>query len=182
MISVIAGIPGAGKTTVINEAMKIKEFKVVNYGDAMFEIATAKNLVKHRDEMRKLPFDVQREIQIEAARKISTMDNVVVDTHATIKTPFGYLPGLPNDILSILKPKRIILVEADPEEILARRKKDAEIRARDAESAEEMEMHQLMNRIAAMSYAVLSGATVKIIKNGQGKLEEAAKELINAIE
>ncbi len=182
MISVIAGIPGAGKTTVINEAMKIRQFKVVNYGDAMFEIAKERNLVEHRDEMRKLPFEVQREIQIEAAKKIASMDNVVVDTHATIKTPFGYLPGLPYDILTVLKPKRIILVEASPEEILARRNKDAEIRARDAESAEEMDMHQLMNRIAAMSYAVLSGGTVKIIKNRQGKLEEAAKELLNAIE
>jgi len=39
-----------------------------------------------------------------------------------------------------------------------------------------------MNRIAGMSYAVLTGATLKIIKNRQGKLEEAAEEMIKALE
>ncbi len=178
---IVAGIPGAGKTTVLNEALKLKEMEVINYGDVMFEMAKEYG-IKDRDEMRKLPYEKQRELQIKAARKIAEKEHVIIDTHCTIKTPYGYLPGLPYDVLQILKPKRIILVEASPEEIERRRKKDAEIRQRDVESIEEIEMHQMMNRIAAMSYATLTNATVKIIENREGKLAEAAKELAKALE
>ena len=182
MIAIVAGIPGAGKTTVMNEVLKKREYKVVNYGDEIFKIAKERRLVEHRDELRKLPYEMQREMQIEAAKRIAKLGNAIVDTHCTIKTPFGYLPGLPYDVLSILKPSRIILIEANPEEIMERRKKDAEIRVRDEESIESMEEHQLMNRIAGMSYAVLTGATLKIIKNRQGRLEAAAEEMIKALE
>ncbi len=182
MIAIVAGIPGAGKTTVMNEVLKKKDFRVINYGDEIFRIAKERNLVQHRDDLRKLPYDVQREMQIQAAKNIAKLGNVIVDTHCTIKTPFGYLPGLPYDVLSILKPDRIILIEANPEEIMQRRKKDAEIRKRDEESITSMEEHQLMNRIAGMSYAVLTGATLKIIMNRQGKLQEAAEEMIKALE
>ncbi|KAA0009016.1 MAG: adenylate kinase [Thermoplasmata archaeon] len=182
MIAIVAGIPGAGKTTVMNEVLKKREYKVVNYGDEIFKIAKERRLVEHRDELRKLPYEMQREMQIEAAKRIAKLGNAIVDTHCTIKTPFGYLPGLPYDVLSILKPSRIILIEANPEEIMERRKKDAEIRIRDEESIESMEEHQLMNRIAGMSYAVLTGATLKIIKNRQGRLEAAAEEMIKALE
>ena len=182
MIVIVAGIPGAGKTTVMNEVLKKRSIKVINYGDEIFKIAKEKGLASHRDELRKLPYETQRKMQIEAARNIAKLRNVIIDTHCTIKTPFGYLPGLPYDVLNILKPSRIILIEAFPEEIMERRNKDAEIRERDKESIESMEEHQLMNRIAAMGYAILTGATVKIIKNRQGRLQEAAEEMIEALE
>ena len=76
-----------------------------------------------RDRLRKLPYELQREMQIQAAKNISKLGNVIVDTHCTIKTPFGYLPGLPYDVLQILKPSRIILIEADAKEIMERRRK-----------------------------------------------------------
>ncbi|RLF48110.1 MAG: adenylate kinase [Thermoplasmata archaeon] len=178
---IIAGIPGAGKTTVLNEALKIKKMEVVNYGDVMFEMAKQEG-IEDRDEMRKLPYEKQRELQLKAAKKIAEKDDVIIDTHCTIKTPYGYLPGLPYDVLQILQPKRIILIEAEPEEIEARRKKDEGIRKRDEESREGIELHQMMNRIAAMSYAVITNATVKIVKNRQGKIEEAAREIAKALE
>ncbi|MCD6331212.1 MAG: adenylate kinase, partial [Thermoplasmata archaeon] len=150
MRAIIAGIPGAGKTTVLNEVIKKTGIEVINYGDVMFGMAK-KEGIKDRDEMRKLPYEKQRELQRKAAEEIAKKDNIIIDTHCTIKTPYGYLPGLPHDVLQILKPERIILIEADVEEILQRRKKDEEIRQRDKESKEEMEEHQLMNRIAGMS-------------------------------
>ena len=68
-VVIVTGIPGVGKTTVINTAVdKVKqdhgeEVIVLNFGTAMFEVATAAGLVKNRDEMRKLPTGVQRENQ-----------------------------------------------------------------------------------------------------------------------
>ncbi|MBC7081495.1 MAG: adenylate kinase [Thermoplasmatales archaeon] len=172
---IVAGIPGAGKTTVLNE---VKGIEIVNYGDVMFSIAKEKNLVKNRDEIRKLPVEKQRKLQKEAARKIAKKKDVIIDTHCTIKTKDGYMPGLPYEILSIIKPDFIVLVEADPKEIEKRRNKDKDIRGRDVESLEEIELHQNINRMAAIAYAALINANVKIVKNEEGKVKECAEEIM----
>ena len=80
------------------------------------------------------------------------MGNVIVDTHCTIKTPQGYMPGLPEWVLRELKPTSIVLVEADPGEIYGRRARDT-TRNRDPDSKEQIAEHQFMNRAAAMAYA-----------------------------
>ncbi|HHH84064.1 MAG TPA: adenylate kinase, partial [Thermoplasmatales archaeon] len=98
-----------------------------------------------------------------------------------IKTPSGYLPGFPYHILKKLNPRLIILIEADANEITERRAKDKDIRRRDEESIYDIEEHQLMNRIAAMNYAVLVSATVKIVKNNDGMAEKAAEEIIKVL-
>lgn len=184
MKAVLTGVPGTGKTTVLNKAIEIgnlkEKYKIVNYGDVMLEEAKIKNLVKNRDEMRKLSPEIQKEIQKNAARKIGKMDNVIVDTHASIATPKGYLPGLPEWVLKEIMPNCIILVEADPKEILERRSKDIS-RVRDKEDVESIEEHQQMNRSVAMAYATLTGATVAIVRNENGKLEEAARNIVNIL-
>ncbi len=179
MILIVTGIPGTGKTTVMNKALEKYPLKFVTFGTVMFEIAKKRSLVSDRDELRKLPFSTQREIQELAAVKIKNMTNVAVDTHCTIKTKAGYLPGLPDSVLKKLSPDIIILVEATPEEIIQRRSRDA--RARDVEDKDEIMEHQLFNRIAAMNYAVMSGATVKIIQNSENKLDEAAADILDIL-
>jgi adenylate kinase len=184
MLAVLTGIPGTGKTTTAKRALDIlKEqgivYDLITYGDIMFEIAKAKKLVTDRDQMRKLAPDQQKEIQKEAAKKIAGMaksKNVLVDTHCTISTPRGYLPGLPEWVLSELSPDVFILVEARPEEIAMRRQSD-KTRQRDGEMTEEIRMHQELNRAIGMAYSVFSGCTVNVIQNPQGRLEEAAKKM-----
>lgn len=177
---IIAGIAGVGKTTVLRKLMEKLDIKIINFGDVMFEIAS-KEGVKNRDEIRKLSYEKQLELQRKAAEIIAKNKKVIIDTHCTIKTPYGYLPGLPYDILKILMPKRIILIEADAKDIVARREKDKDIRKRDFESIEEIELHQLMNRIAAMNYAALVNATVKIVKNRENRIDETVEEIFEAI-
>ncbi|WP_457619689.1 adenylate kinase [Methanopyrus sp.] len=185
-VIVATGVPGVGATTVIAEAVKdLPGYERVNYGDVMLEIAKEEGLVEHRDEIRKLPAEKQREIQRLAARRIAKMaeekDGIIVDTHCTIKTPAGYLPGLPIWVLKELQPDVIILIEADPDEIMMRRMKDSEERQRDYDRAHEIEEHQRMNRMAAMAYAALTGATVKIIENHDDRLEEAVREFVETV-
>jgi adenylate kinase len=180
-VVIVTGTPGAGKTTVLNGAIeKLKDrYEIINYGDEMFRIASERKLVQHRDEMRKLSPEVQKDIQKLAAESIAERSkeiSVIVDTHSTIKTPKGYLPGLPIWVIEKLNPDQIILVEADPDEIIIRRLKDA-TRERDAEYIKDVEEHQLINRATAMAYAIQTGATVKLIKNHDGKLEEAVEEM-----
>lgn len=183
-VVVVTGTPGVGKTTVLTKALEgVSNYSVVNYGDVMLEEAKRKG-VSNRDEMRQLPPKVQREIQRNAAEKIAGMakeKGIIVDTHCTIKTPAGYLPGLPKWVLDALKPEKFVLIEAEPEEIMNRRIKDT-TRIRDTEVLSEIEEHQLVNKAMAMAYASLTGATVKIIKNNDGKLEEASKQVIEVLE
>ncbi len=185
-VAVLTGVPGVGKTTVIEEAIEKtnKEYKLINYGDKMLEVAKEQGLVEDRDQMRKLDSETQRKIQKKAGEKISESSKnqpVIVDTHSTIKTPEGYLPGMPEWVLRPLDPDLIVCIEATPKEIRERRKKDSEIREREIETEKELKQHQSMNRSAAASYSTLTGATVKIIKNHDNKLESATQELSEAL-
>ena len=174
-VIVVTGIPGVGKTTVMKKAAEGMDIQFVTFGTVMIDIAKEQGLVNDRDGMRKLSLDQQKELQIKTAEKIGNMENVIVDTHCTIKTPKGYLPGLPEWVVTKLNPTSIVIVEADPEEIYNRRIKDT-TRNRDSDSKEKIDEHQLMNRSVAMAYAALTGATVKIVFNHDNDIEGAVKE------
>ncbi|MEE8401805.1 MAG: adenylate kinase [Candidatus Hydrothermarchaeaceae archaeon] len=184
-VVVVTGTPGAGKTTVLNGALKKigETLKIVNYGDEMFSVAEKKGIVSHRDDMRKKSPDVQKDIQRLAAKSIAEKAKgspIIVDTHCTIKTPKGYLPGLPSWVIEELKPSQIILVEADSKDIAGRRARDT-TRERDEEARSEIDEHQMINKATAMSYAVYSGATVKVVKNNDGGLDLAVEELASVL-
>jgi len=187
-VVVVTGVPGVGGTTLTNKAVeRLKEegihYQVVNFGTVMFEVAKAEKLVENRDQLRKLDPETQKRIQRMAAKKIAEMAKehpIIVDTHSTVRTPKGYLPGLPKWVLDELKPDIIVLVETTGDEILMRRLGDTS-RERDLESTASIEEHQFMNRCAAMTYGVLTGATVKIIKNRDKLLDEAVQELVSVL-
>ncbi len=182
-VVVVAGIPGSGSTTVLEHSLENLDYVHVNYGDVMLQIAQEKGLVENRDEMRTLSPDVQKEIQKNAAKSIrerSEQTNIIVDTHCTIKTPAGFLPGLPKWVLDELKPDMFILLEADADEILLRRISDTS-RSRDMEMLKDINLHQEMNRAVSMAYAALTGATVKIIENHNDQLEASVKEMTETL-
>lgn len=174
-VIVVTGIPGVGKTTVMQKAAEGMDIKFVTFGSVMIDIAQQMGLVKHRDDMRKLSLEQQKDLQIRTAEHVGKMQNVIVDTHCTVKTPKGYMPGLPEWVLRKLNPTALVIVEADPKEIYNRRIKDT-TRNRDADPPEKIAEHQMMNRAAAMAYAALTGATVKIVFNHDNALDEAVKD------
>ena len=174
-VIVVTGIPGVGKTTVMQKAAEGIDIKFVTFGSVMIDIAKELGWAKDRDEMRKLPLDKQKELQIKTAERVAEMKNVIVDTHCTVKTPQGYMPGLPEWVIKRLNPRTIVIVEAYPEEIYRRRQKD-KTRKRDPDTIEEINEHQQMNRAIAMAYAALSGATVKIVFNHDNAIDEAVEQ------
>ena len=174
-VIVVTGIPGVGNTTVMKQAAEGMDIKFVTFGTVREDIAKELGLVEHRDEMRKLTLEQQKNLQIKSAEKVAKMGNVIVDTHCTIKTPKGYMPGLPEWVIKKLNPSAIVVVEASPDEIYNRRITDA-TRNRDPDSLETIHEHQQMNRAAAMAYAALSGATVKLVSNHDNAIDEAVKE------
>ena len=190
-IIVITGIPGTGKTTVCNVVAKLArnaglEVNVINYGTAMMKMLQKYEKEMERDAMRRTSIDFQHKLQKEAAEavleKVRQSSGIrIIDTHMSIKTLEGYLPGLPYHVLQLLKPAMFVLVEAQPNEISSRRKKDI-TRKRDETMEEDIEEELLFSRLMAGACAVLTGAPVKIVINTEGKQEEAAKNILNALE
>jgi adenylate kinase len=174
-VIVVTGIPGVGKTTVMKKAAEGMDIEFVTFGTVMSDIAIETGLVKDRDQMRKLTLEQQKQLQIKSAEKIAQMGNVILDTHCTVKTPKGYMPGLPEWVIKKLNPTAIVVVEADPKEIYNRRANDP-TRNRDPDSEEQIHEHQMINRAEAMAYATLSGSTVKIVFNHDNAIDAAVKQ------
>ena len=172
---IVMGLPGAGKSTVLAVA-KEKGWTVVNYGDMMMEIAKSHGIAD-RDSLRKLPATKQKGIQKEVGEKLAheKRANVILDTHCSINTPGGYLPGLPFDFLSKWQVERLVLVTAPIKDILGRRSKD-KTRVRDDQSHESLVEHEDINRAYLAAYSVLTGAPAAIIVNADGQLEQTREK------
>lgn len=182
---VVTGINGVGKTTVLNTMVKLLppnlQVKIFNYGDVMLKLAQEDGLVRSRDEIRRLPLDKQLVLQERAAELLyeqAREGNVIVDTHALITTTNGFWPGLPKWVVERLQPDVIVIIEASPEEILRRRLNDTTRMRKDQSTIEEIELFLELNRSAAISSAVLVGASVLIVKNVEGDASQAAQRIV----
>ncbi|HDM23604.1 adenylate kinase [archaeon] len=184
-LAIVTGIPGVGKSTVLKILQKMSDnVQIINYGDLMLEEAIKRDYVSHRDEIRKLPRSIQLKLQRIAAEKIAELKSpdriVIVDTHSVIKTPFGYLPGLPFSILDILKPDYIIAIKASPKEISYRRSLDPN-RRRDIEEESEIERHLMFEDIFNAAYAAYINCMYLTVQNEHGKQEDAAKKIFKVL-
>lgn len=189
-VIVVTGIPGTGKTTVCNEALRLaeqtrKKIQAVNYGSIMVELSRSRGKSLHRDELRRSGLAFQRDLQAEAAKIIAKKtdeveDDIIVDTHMSIKTANGYLAGLPFHVLQLLNPDMFVLVEAEPHEVLSRRFRD-KTRKRDKVLEDEIMEEILFSRLMAVACAVLTGASVKMVRNPAGKQADAAEEILKLL-
>lgn len=185
-IVVVVGIPGVGKTTIIKKIVEMikgneKSVNVKSFGSIMLEVAE-ENGIQDRDELRTMPVVEQKTLQKNAAERLSKIDDdvVIIDTHAFIKTPEGYNPGLPYHVLKIIKPTHFILVTAKTEEIYNRRMKD-ETRNRDKVSINTIKKELDIQSAMMSACSILTGSPLKPVLNSEGKLEEAADQIIQAI-
>ena len=182
----MVGIPGVGKTTLLKKVVELlqnqnKTVGVYSFGTLMFEVAK-QNGLEDRDELRKLPVSRQQELQKTAAEKLARFDDdvVIIDTHAFISSPEGYYPGLPEHVLKIIKPTNFVSVSAKPEEIYSRRIKDF-TRNRDKITLDNVKKELDFQSGIISACAVISGAPIKYVLNREGKVDEAADKIINAI-
>ncbi len=183
---IIVGIPGVGKSTIISNATEILQnigttIRTVVFGTVMFE--EAKKLgINDRDQLRKLSIEVQQKLQAMTADYISSLNEsvVVVDTHLFIKTPSGYYPGLPMNLILKLNPDRLILVTADSEEILRRRKKD-NTRTRDTITDEEIKRDVDVSLSMISCLSILIGAPFEIIYNHDNMIDSATSLMVELL-
>ena len=183
---ILVGIPGVGKTTLLTTMVEIlkdhkKNVVVINYGSLMFDVAKENGLTD-RDQLRKLSVSEQQRLQKLAAEQISGHEEevVIIDTHAFINSPEGYYPGLPEHVLKIIKPTNFVSVSAKPEEIYNRRMKD-NTRSRDNITLANIKKELDVQSGMISACAVITGSPVRLVLNGEGKIDETADKIIRAI-
>jgi adenylate kinase len=185
-ITIVVGIPGVGKTTVITKTKEIMiqsgyKTTVVVFGSVM--LSEAKKIgIGDRDQIRKLSLSGQQNLQNLAADYICSVkeDLVIVDTHLFIRTSSGFFPGIPQNVIQKLKPKNLILITATPEEILARRAKD-QLRNRDIMSIEEIKRELGLSTSMISTISILSGSAFEIVDNHQGSSEDTASYIASIL-
>jgi adenylate kinase len=182
----MVGIPGVGKTSLLKRVVELleersKTVSVFSFGSLMFEVARD-NGIEDRDELRKLPVSEQQKLQKTAAEKLASMTDevVIIDTHAFISSSEGYYPGLPEHVLKIIKPTNFVSVSAKPEEVYSRRISDV-TRNRDKITITNIKKELDFQSAFLSACAVISGSPIKYVLNREGKIDEAADKVINAI-
>ncbi|MGI0047583.1 MAG: adenylate kinase [Nitrosotalea sp.] len=185
--TIIVGIPGVGKTTLVSKVVDILKEKKISvsvsiFGTVMFDEAKKAKGVQSRDDLRKLTVREQKELQSMAARKIASITDeaVIVDTHAFISTKEGFYPGLPHNVLEILMPDSFIMITARPEEIYNRRMKDT-TRNRDIVSIDTIKKELDVTSAMLSTCSILCGSPIKMVLNTEGKIDEAAKAIVSAM-
>jgi len=185
---VVTGIPGVGKTTVLNELQDLARqnhanISVLNFGTIMNDILHELGKQMNRDEIRDQDIETQRKVQELAANEIinrAGQGTVVIDTHMFVKTPVGMWAGLPQSVLQKLSPRLLVLIEADPEQIAGRRRGGTD-RKRETGVKNDITFDLEWSRATAAASAISTGAPVKVIRNDQDSQKRAAQELFEVI-
>ncbi|MEF8780133.1 MAG: adenylate kinase [Haloferacaceae archaeon] len=180
-LTVISGVPGVGASQVCQTARTElgDGYELINFGDVMLEEAAARGLAEGRDDLATLTQRDLRLLQRRAAEYVAGRSRgraVLLNTHLAVATAHGYLPGLPEPLLSDVDPNRYVLIEAEPETI-AERRDEVSYRSYRESGVRSIAFHQDLIRSAAMSYAIQTGAPVRLVEN-ESSADTAAADLV----
>jgi len=182
---IIFGIPGVGKTSVVNGVKLKTKIRHLHWGDMTFETAKKMGLVTNRDELRILDLETQRRLRVVVAKEMMEISkqepNVLVETHAAVHTPQGYWPGLSINTLEEFKPDCFIYLYARPEHVFERRLKDDTRWRKDETTIDNVTEALNINRVIVVTYAVLVSGTFIEVENKEGELEYAINTISDLI-
>jgi adenylate kinase len=178
---VVCGQSGVGKSTVIQKAAEgMEDLTVVNFGEQILKLALDGGFVKEGEEVTLLRPECLSELQVRATERVKNLKGrVILDMHLTVRTPSGFIAGMPKRVMDVLEPRRIILLEADAYEILKRRMVGKDRKNVD-ESLKDIQEHSDFDRAAAISIAMDIGTPIMILKNDD--VEKTALQLRDILE
>ncbi len=179
VVILVAGISGVGKSTLINAVRGEVDFKVLNFGDLIFEKAKEILKVNHRDELfhySHLP--IYKQLHKEVVKEIAKeKGNILLDTHLTLYNGVGFSPGTLKEDIELLNPVALVVVVAKPETIYERRRKDKS-RKRPLISEELLREWQEAEKTAALTF-LQHGVDVYFVENED--LSRAKQEFLNVL-
>jgi len=182
-VTLVSGVTGVGLSSVCQAVRRGlgEEYRLINFGDVMLEQAATSGITTERKELGELSQTQTRRLQRRAgefvAEEAETAD-ILLSTHLAVETSAGYIQGLPVEVLHDVSPTAFVLVEADPETILERRREsDRETRAA---TERKISFEQDLNRSAALQYARDQNAPVRFIEN-EGDIQEAAERMAETL-
>ncbi len=190
MLVLTLGVKGVGKSFILERMEKIANMdgKIISFGDVMLEIAGKE--LGDREKLSSLPLNAQKEIQEKAAKKIKKISEnklILLDTHGFIVTQPSdtLLPGSPFDIVKILDPHFILLIDAKPEIIYERYRKDKELGKRERVdlSLKQIEEALIAEKSVALCLSATLGVPLRIFENNENidKLEEKIRTTTKVI-
>ncbi len=173
----ILGAQGVGKTTVGKKVAERLKYKYVNFGDVVQSM-----IKENRDEFRrKSKLESFKRIQKKAVDKILKMRRrVILTSHALLLRKDGFFPGFPLNLIKKLKPKYIIFLYSNPEDIKKRRERDKR-KGRDVSTIGEINFEQKLSEHAAMIYSIIVGSPVAFVENREGEVENTVKKIIEML-
>ncbi len=83
-------------------------------------------------------------------------------------------------LLEIIKPTNLILVAADPAEIVERRRADS-TRNRDVMSSDQIRSELETSKTMIACCSVVTGAPFAIVTNNDGQVEQAASDIVRIL-
>jgi len=182
-IFLVLGTPGAGKTTVLKG---IGGIEVFNIGTEMLNAHSRKLKVTNRDLLkRKVISNYIDTVQIRHGilnGLIKKNGVITIDTHASVKSGNGYIPGMSLDDLKALRGsiRAIIYIDADTKDIMNRRKSD-KTRNREGDTAEDLNQHREINIAFTTSYSLHLETPIYIVKNKGNALKKTQAEVSRII-
>jgi len=182
MLAIVTGLTGVGKSTVIDHARDMDscpEFSVKNYGDILLELAQEQGLAENRDKLTEIPpskYDDLQEAVPWTINDMSSDERVVLDTHATLKTPTGYRPGLPKETIDVLEPDNMAFIKA-PAKVIRERRLSDESRDRAVDPLARLREQQKMGIRMASANAVQAGCPLCRLRIRMGVLMQLLKTL-----
>ncbi len=177
-IILVAGSPGAGKTTVLKEAGVSLDCTIVNMGTMMLEVGQKMGYVTDRDQLRFLSIKKFNEVRNRALDEIEKMSgNIIIDTHASVGENGRYLPGFPVHFLNKLGHVRgVLYIDAPTKDILERRSDDP-TRKRENDDPHTIDAQRLIN-ISMLSFASsYLNIPLYVVINRQDELRKTVAEI-----
>jgi adenylate kinase len=177
-IILVAGSPGAGKTTILKQVAGSFDSKIANMGTMMFEVGQKLGYVTDRDQLRFLSLKKFNEVRNKALDEIEKMSgNIIIDTHASVGENGRYLPGFPVSFLEKLGHVRgLVYIDATTKDIIQHRKGDG-TRKRENDDAPTIDAQRLIN-ISMLSFAsAYLNIPFYVVINRHGDLERTVEEI-----
>jgi adenylate kinase len=177
----VTGVPGVGKTSLVRHPLiSHSEFEVAAFSSLMLMAGREAGLLSRVEDLERVDRDTRERLQREAVRTIDqqlSSSAVLIDGHLLVQGREGLLSGVPSNEMRNLRLSHIVVLIADPREILARSSRGStphDIVHNDSHSIARLQQLVLD---AALYHSLALDVALHVVENPHSKLDETAMKL-----